>query len=764
MKNNKSYKTIALWVFLIVIFFAIYQTVSKSNTGQRITLSEFISMALPSADGTGNVQSGRIAEVVVHDRIIEYALRPRGQKPQAAERGAAEAAAAIASEDLLWFHARGDIAMSLGGPQGKSLLAALSERGVRVSFAPAGEEPARGAEEPFSVFVAEVAKLQPPTEVASIVIRGKEITGKRKNDGAMFTTVGELGDYRKELTARGVEVTEENEAENSLWLSILGTWLPMIFIFLIFFLFMRQLQAGGGKAMSFGKSRHRLLNESANKVTFKDVAGIEEAQEELQEIINFLKDPKKFTRLGGHIPKGVLLMGPPGTGKTLLAKGVAGEAGVPFFTISGSDFVEMFVGVGASRVRDLFEQGKKNAPCIIFIDEIDAVGRHRGAGLGGGHDEREQTLNQLLVEMDGFESNEGVILMAATNRPDVLDPALLRPGRFDRRVVVSRPDVRGRHEILKVHTRKTRLSPDVELGIIARGTPGFAGADLENLVNEAALMAASHDKDVVEMEDFEGAKDKVLMGAERRSAVLTDEDKRVTAFHEAGHTLVARVVPGNDPVHKVTIIPRGMALGLTWTLPAADHTNLSEEQVQARIAMAMGGRIAEELVFDRLTTGAGNDIERATELARKMVCEWGMSRLGPIALHKEEGSVFLGRELTRQTDFSQQTQSEADQEVRRIIEEQYAVAREAVAGRREQLDALAAALLEFESLDGSEVDLLLDGASLEDLRRRRSERTIVPVAAQEGDPIAARGKPAAEVGAPIRSELPAPAGRWRRDE
>ena len=715
MKNNKSLKTIGLWIFLIIVFFAIYQTVSRGNNGRKITLSEFVSMALPSAAGTGNVQSGSIAEVVVQDgNSIEYALRSRGEGTDDAE--------SAGGDGLQWFNTRGDIAMPLGGPQGKTLLAALSERDVVVRFGQSTATGVRGEERPFSQFVAEVMRLQPPTDVASIKIRGKEITGNRKSDGSAFVTVGELGDYRKELIARGGEVTEENEGENSLWLSILGTWLPMIFIFLIFFLFMRQLQSGGGKAMSFGKSKHRLLNEATNKVTFKDIAGIEEAKEELQEIIHFLQDPKKYTRLGGRIPKGVLLMGPPGTGKTLLAKGVAGEAGVPFFSISGSDFVEMFVGVGASRVRDLFGQGKKNAPCIIFIDEIDAVGRHRGAGLGGGHDEREQTLNQLLVEMDGFESNEGVILVSATNRPDVLDPALLRPGRFDRRVVVNKPDVRGREQILQVHTRKTRLSNDVALDIIARGTPGFSGADLENLVNEAALLAARRDKDQVDMEDFDAAKDKVLMGAERRSAVLSEEDKRVTAYHEAGHTLVARVVPGNDPVHKVTIIPRGMALGVTWTLPEADHTNLSQEQVLARIAMAMGGRVAEEAVFDRLTTGAGNDIEQATKLARKMVTEWGMSRLGPISLARQGGNVFLGREIGRGSDFSQQLQGEADQEIRRIIQEQYQVAADVISAQREQLTIIAEALLEVETLEGSEVSLLLDGMSVEELRQQRKNR------------------------------------------
>ncbi|TNF22402.1 MAG: ATP-dependent zinc metalloprotease FtsH [Deltaproteobacteria bacterium] len=656
--------------------------------------------------------------------------------------------------------------MPLGGAEGsQTIYGALQERGVEVTFkkAPAsGTYVPAGSEEPFSTFVAKIQKIPPPTKVESITVRGKEITGRLKGEPAkQFTTIGDLSEYRKALVARGIRIREEPEGENSFWLSILGTWLPMIFIFFIFFLFMRQLQAGGGKAMSFGKSRHKLLNESTNKVTFKDIAGIDEAKEELQEIIAFLKDPKKFTRLGGRIPKGVLLMGPPGTGKTLLAKGVAGEAGVPFFSISGSDFVEMFVGVGASRVRDLFEQGKKNAPCIIFIDEIDAVGRHRGAGLGGGHDEREQTLNQLLVEMDGFESNDGVILIAATNRPDVLDPALLRPGRFDRRVVVNRPDVNGRLEILKVHTRKARLSRDVELEVIARGTPGFAGADLENLVNEAALLAARHDKDVIDMDDFEAAKDKVLMGAERRSAVLSDEEKRVTAFHEAGHTLVARVVPGNDPVHKVTIIPRGMALGLTWTLPERDQYSLNEEQVLGRIAMAMGGRVAEEIIFDKVTTGAGNDIEQATKMARKMVCEWGMSRLGPVALTKNDGAVFLGREMARASDFSEQTQAEADQEIKRILNECYDVAKQAVVDNRDVLERLANALLEFESLGGAEIDAVVDGMSIDDLRHERAKRGDQAAAVRDHVEPPPAEVESAEKNKPIISDLPEPLGSAR---
>jgi cell division protease FtsH len=729
VKQRQSLKTIALWAFLIIIFFAIYQTAARTGDSQRITLSDFVAQALPAADGTGAVRSGRLSHVVVHGDSLEYALRPPGQQLAAAQSKSRKGEAALEEEpaatdeaSLEWFHTRGDVHMPVGGQGNLTVLSAMSQRGVRVTFERKTlEARLRGDDRPFSMFLAEIQKLRPPTNVVRIKIRGKEILGELKN-GESFVTIGELGDYRQALIDRGIEVTEENDQENSLWLSILGTWLPMILIFAIFFIFMRQLQSGGGKAMSFGKSRARLLTEGTNKITFDDIAGINEAKEELQEIVQFLKDPKKFTRLGGRIPKGVLLMGPPGTGKTLLAKGVAGEAGVPFFTISGSDFVEMFVGVGASRVRDLFEQGKKNAPCIIFIDEIDAVGRHRGAGLGGGHDEREQTLNQLLVEMDGFESNEGVILVAATNRPDVLDPALMRPGRFDRRVIVQRPDIKGREAILEVHSAKTRLASDVVLGVIARSTPGFSGADLANLVNEAALLAARRDKQSIQMEDLEDAKDKVLMGAERRSVVISEEDKRVTAVHEAGHTIVAARVKGNDPIHKVTIIPRGMALGLTWTLPAADQHNLSEEQVTARITMAMGGRVAEELTFGSITTGAGNDIEQATKLARKMVCEWGMSELGPISLKGNDGNVFLGKDIGRASEFSQSTQGEADAEVRRILKEGYARATQVIKDGQEELELLTEALLEFESIDGKEVALILDGKGLRAIRALRAEK------------------------------------------
>jgi cell division protease FtsH len=541
-----------------------------------------------------------------------------------------------------------------------------------------------------------------------------QFEGKTFDDNT-FRTTGVLSEkLLQDLQTKDVAFEVEPKAEGGLWQSLLITWLPMVVLVAIFFIFMRQLQSGGGKAMSFGKSKAKLMNENQNKITFSDVAGVEEAKDDVQEIIEFLRDPKKFTRLGGRIPKGVLLMGPPGTGKTLIARAIAGEASVPFFSISGSDFVEMFVGVGASRVRDLFEQGKKNAPCIIFIDEIDAVGRHRGAGLGGGHDEREQTLNQLLVEMDGFESNEGVILIAATNRPDVLDPALLRPGRFDRRIVVDRPDVRGREGILQVHTKRTPLDPDVDLEIIARGTPGFAGADLENLVNEAALLAAHNNRDRVIMDDFERAKDKVMMGGERKNTVMSRNEQKNTAVHESGHALVARLIPDTDPVHKVTIIPRGRALGLTQQLPTEDKYSMNIEAVLSTIAVLMGGRAAEETVFGTFTTGAGNDIERATELARKMVCEWGMSpKLGPVSFGKQDDQVFLGREMSTGNNYSEQTAIEIDQEIRQIISTQYDRCMQLLRDNREALERMAEALLEYETLEGAEVDRLIGGESID---------------------------------------------------
>jgi len=510
-----------------------------------------------------------------------------------------------------------------------------------------------------------------------------------------------------------VPKVEEESGSSYIW-PMLITWAPLLFIIAIWIFMLRQMQSGGNKALSFGKSRAKLLNNQQKRVTFKDVAGVEEAKEELQEIIEFLKEPQKFQKLGGRIPKGVLMMGPPGTGKTLLARAIAGEANVPFFSISGSDFVEMFVGVGASRVRDLFEQGKKNAPCIIFIDEIDAVGRHRGAGLGGGHDEREQTLNQLLVEMDGFESNDGVILIASTNRPDVLDPALLRPGRFDRRVVVSRPDVRGREGILKVHTRKIPLGEDVDISVIARGTPGFTGADLANLVNEAALNAARYNKKLVAMGDFELAKDKVLMGAERKSMVISNEEKRVTAYHEAGHTLVGLKVPNADPVHKVTIIPRGMALGVTQQLPEGDRHNYSEEYLLGQIAILMGGRIAEETFLGSITTGASNDIERATELARAMVCEYGMSEMGPLTFGKKEEQIFLGREIAQHRDFSEDTAIKIDKQVKKIVTAQFERAKVIIEENRDTMVRLAECLLERESLDAVEIRRIVAGLPLDE--------------------------------------------------
>jgi cell division protease FtsH len=556
----------------------------------------------------------------------------------------------------------------------------------------------------FTEFMEEVADGQ----IADVTIRGQQITGTFKESnrhgasGEFSTFAPEFPDLVAELRASDVLIKAEEPRENPLLQFLLG-WAPFLLIIGLWIFFMRQMQSGGNKALSFGKSRAKLLSASGKKVTFQDVAGIEEAKEELQEIVEFLSEPQKFQKLGGKIPKGVLLMGPPGTGKTLLARAIAGEANVPFFSISGSDFVEMFVGVGASRVRDLFDQGKKNAPCLIFIDEIDAVGRHRGAGLGGGHDEREQTLNQLLVEMDGFESNEGVILIAATNRPDVLDPALLRPGRFDRRVVVDRPDINGRIGILKVHTREIPLDDDVDLEVLARGTPGFSGADLANLVNEAALVGARQSRKQVAMDDFEYAKDKVLMGVERKTLMLTDEEKRVTAFHEGGHALVAAFTPGTDPLHKVTIIPRGRALGVTMQLPTEDKHSYKRSFVDNQIAILMGGRVAEELTQDDITTGAGNDIVRATDMARKMVCEWGMSKLGPLSFGKNDEPVFLGRDYAQKADYSEDTAIRIDREVERIVTEATERAREILTKHRDVLDRIALELLELETLDGREV-------------------------------------------------------------
>jgi len=580
-------------------------------------------------------------------------------------------------------------------------------------------------------------------KVSEVTIVGNEIEGaylEKDPSGhakTFHTVTPEYPDLVKDLRKYSVTIAAKKPKESTYLVTILS-WLPMLLLIGIWIFFMRQMQSGGNKALSFGKSKAKLSSSQGKKVTFRDVAGVDEAKEELQEIIEFLKEPQKFQKLGGKIPKGVLLMGPPGTGKTLLARAISGEANVPFFSISGSDFVEMFVGVGASRVRDLFEQGKKNAPCIVFIDEIDAVGRHRGAGLGGGHDEREQTLNQLLVEMDGFESNEGVILIAATNRPDVLDPALLRPGRFDRRVVVARPDVKGREEILRVHTRKTPLGEDADLSVLARGTPGFSGADLANLVNEASLSAARYSKKAVMMEDFESAKDKVLMGTERKSLILSEEEKRVTAYHEAGHALVATILPDADPLHKVTIIPRGMALGVTQQLPLDDRHNYSQEFLRSEIAVMMGGRVAEELYLQKITTGAGNDLEQATDMARRMVCEWGMSEtMGPLTFGKKEEQIFLGREIAQHQDYSETTAALIDKEVKKLVLGGYEKAREILSSHAQALHRIAQALLEYEVLAGEDVSRLVRGEELTP-RRDRREPQPVPEAEPRREPEKAR--------------------------
>ncbi|HQA82783.1 MAG TPA: ATP-dependent zinc metalloprotease FtsH [Syntrophales bacterium] len=558
----------------------------------------------------------------------------------------------------------------------------------------------------FSDFIAYANKGQ----IKEVTIQGGHVTGTF-NTGKHFKTFSpDDPTLIPLLKERGVKISAKPVEDSPWYMTILISWFPMLLLIGVWIFFMRQMQSGGGKAMAFGKSRARLMTDKTKKVTFADVAGIDEAKAELEEVIQFLKDPKKFTRLGGRIPKGLLLVGQPGTGKTLLARAIAGEADVPFLSISGSDFVEMFVGVGASRVRDLFTQGKKHAPCIIFIDEIDAVGRHRGAGLGGGHDEREQTLNQLLVEMDGFESNEGVILVSATNRPDVLDPALMRPGRFDRQVVVPLPDVKGREKIFEVHTRKTILDCDVDFSVIARGTPGFSGADIENLVNEAALYAARQNKDKVNMSDFEFAKDKVLMGAERKSMVISDEEKKNTAYHESGHALVAKLLPGSDPIHKVTIIPRGMALGVTQQLPIDEKHTYPRQYLLNNITILLGGRAAEELVLHDFTTGAGNDIERATNLARKMVCEWGMSdRMGPLSYGKKDEQIFLGREFVTHKDYSEETAKSIDAEITRIVTDCYNDAQKLLSDNIETLHRIAGALLEKEVLNTEELDQLIDG-------------------------------------------------------
>jgi cell division protease FtsH len=548
-------------------------------------------------------------------------------------------------------------------------------------------------------------------EIQEVIIKGNIITGQLKDGKNFKTYTAEYPDLVQTLRDQNVKITVKPEEQNPWYWNLFFSWGPIIFLVVIWIFFMRQMQTGGNKALSFGKAKAKLVSEKSVKITFADVAGIEEAKAEVQEIIDFLKDPQKFQKLGGKIPKGVLLVGAPGTGKTLLARAIAGEAGVPFFSMSGSDFVEMFVGVGASRVRDLFDQAKKSAPCIIFIDEIDAVGRHRGAGLGGGHDEREQTLNQLLVEMDGFESNVGVIILAATNRPDVLDPALLRPGRFDRQVVVPQPDVKGRLEILKVHTRNVPVDEKVNLDEIARGTPGFSGADLENLVNEAALLAARNAKTKVEKSDFEAAKDKVLMGVERRSMIISEEEKKNTAYHEAGHSLVAKLTPGTDPLHKVSIIPRGRALGVTQQLPIDDKYTYSKDYLLKALSVFLGGRAAEEIALNHMTTGAGNDLERATDLARKMVTEWGMSeKLGPLTFGKKDEQIFLGREIVRHKDYSEKTAIDIDEEVKKIVIEAYNTSKNLLTANRDILETLAKALLEKETMDGAEIDALIQEA------------------------------------------------------
>ncbi len=602
------------------------------------------------------------------------------------------------------------------------------------------KQPDRGR---TSVSYSDFVNMVESGSVSQVTIQGENISGMSAQ-GPFKTYAPKDPELISLLRSKGVKITAR-PLEDSGWFQVFLSWVPMLLLIGVWIFFMRQMQAGGGKALSFGKSRARLLSDSQEKVTFEDVAGIEEAKDELSEIVEFLSDPKKFTRLGGRIPKGVLLVGSPGTGKTLLARAIAGEAGVPFFSISGSDFVEMFVGVGASRVRDLFNQGKKNAPCIIFIDEIDAVGRHRGAGLGGGHDEREQTLNQLLVEMDGFESNEGVILISATNRPDVLDPALLRPGRFDRQVVVPVPDLGGRKGILKVHLRKKLVSDNVDVSVLARGTPGFTGADLENMVNEAALMAARRGKDRVEMTDFEDAKDKVLMGTERKSMIISEEEKRITAYHESGHTMVAKLLPDTDPIHKVTIIPRGRALGLTQQLPLDEKHTYPKEHLLNNIAILMGGRAAEEIVLNTQTTGAGNDIDRASDLARKMVCDFGMSKeLGPLSFGKRDEQIFLGRELSQHRDYAEDTARKIDEEVRSIVTGAYEKASRLIQDNLDTLHAMAKALLERETLTSEDVDqIMASGKSATPRKKAPRKKKPAPPREVEAAPAPEADEPEA---------------------
>ncbi len=622
-------------------------------------------------------------------------------------------------------------------------------------MASSGGQTAHEDEPSYTTFLSQIQGGNIKEVTIALSQNSAEISGVYREAEKKFRNVtvanSSIPDITKSLQDKGVLINIK-EVKNNDWIAFVVNFAPLILIVGFWIFMMKQMQAGGNKALSFGKSRARLLTAQQKKATFKDVAGIDEAKEELYEIIDFLKDPQKFQKLGGRIPKGVLLVGPPGTGKTLLARAIAGEANVPFFSISGSDFVEMFVGVGASRVRDLFEQGKKNAPCIIFIDEIDAVGRHRGAGLGGGHDEREQTLNALLVEMDGFESNEGVILIAATNRPDVLDPALLRPGRFDRRVVVPRPDVKGREEILRVHTRKVPIADDVDLSVIARGTPGFSGADLANLVNESALWAARQNRKMVFMADFEMSKDKVLMGVERRSMILSDEEKKNTAYHEAGHALVAAMTPGADPLHKVTIIPRGMALGVTMQLPIDDKHTYTKEFLESQLAVLMGGRAAEEMFLQHLTTGAGNDIERATDIARQMVCEWGMSTLGPLTFGKKEEAIFLGREIAQHRDYSEDTAIRIDKEVHSIVTGGYERARHILDTYRDALERVAQALLDREVLDAIELKLLIEGKPLPE---KQTQPPAPPVPSREPQ-LQLRPEPRPMPGM-AKGEKPAPA-------
>lgn len=689
-EERNSLRTLLMWGALFLVFVAVFQFVKQSGREEEIPFSKFVADARTFA-GEGLPLSGVQTVCQGFDRMT-------GQL--------ADGSVYVTDGNL----------DSLGDQQ-----LGLLRRGVRVDYGDSAycKELGEGTYIPFSDFTARALSVPAETEgssyirslIKSVEAKGEAITLKYTN-GDVKRTSGKLEPIQQELISYGISVTAEPQEEAGFWAQFLISWVPMIFLVFLFFFFLKQMQGGSGKAMSFGKSRHRLMQEGGKRVTFSDIAGIEEAKEELREIVDFLKDPKRFTKLGGRIPRGVLLMGPPGTGKTLMARGVAGEAGVPFFSISGSDFVEMFVGVGASRVRDLFEQGKKNAPCIIFIDEIDAVGRHRGAGLGGGHDEREQTLNQLLVEMDGFEGNEGVILVAATNRPDVLDPALLRPGRFDRRVVIPLPDLLGRVGILKVHARGKPLDPDVDLERLAKGTAGFSGADLENLMNEAALLAARRDSSSIQAQDVEEAKDKVMMGAARRSMALTPEEKRVTAYHEAGHALVARLMSCTDPLYKVTIIPRGMALGVTQLAPDNDPHGHSKAWFEDMMAMAMGGRAAEELVFGHLTTGARSDIQNVTEAARKMVTEYGMSNLGPIAFDRKDDEVFLGRDFVKSRAYSEAAAQRIDREIKQLVLTAYERAKETLAQHRELLTRLAEELLSKETLDYDEMEALVVAAGL----------------------------------------------------